>query len=104
MPKPLMRGDEAFHVAPAAGIGAEGAAVQHHFKHMQNLLGDFEVALIASVMEGDKNLIGQAAAIARRARHDDRRGLENIIPGFAHAILRRALYRECHDHIAKASL
>lgn len=104
MPKPLMRGDKAFHVAPAAGIRAEGAAVQHHFKHMQNLLGDFEVALIASVMEGDKNLIGQAAAVARRPRHDDRRGLENVIRGFAHAVLRRVLYREWHDYIANASL
>ena len=48
MPQPLMRSHEAFHVAPSPNTRS------------------MMLALIASMMKGNQNLIGQTPAIARR--------------------------------------
>ena len=57
MPEPLMSCDKAFHVAPPVPVGGQGAACQHHFKHMQKLFPHFQVALVAGVMKGNQNFV-----------------------------------------------
>jgi len=56
MPKPFMRGHKAFNALAAVGVGRHGAARQHAFQDMQQLLRDFIIALVAGVMEGQQIL------------------------------------------------
>ena len=65
VPQALVRRDKAFHVAPAGAVRGERAARQHHFEYVQELLRDLEISLIAGVMKGDQDLVGQTPAIAR---------------------------------------
>ena len=66
MPKPLVRGDQTFHIPAARAIWRQGTACQHHLKDMEQLLRNLEIALIASVMERDQDFVGQPPAITRR--------------------------------------
>src|SRR5579875_2185153 len=68
VPKPLVGGYQAFHVPPPAAVRRQRTAGEHHLKHMQQLLGDLKIALIAGLMESDHDFVGEAAAIARRRR------------------------------------
>ena len=101
VPQALVRRDQAFHVAPAVAVRGQRAARQHHLQDVQKLLGDFEVGLVASVMEGDQDLVRQPPAVARgpprrrqacrrrRSRRQGGRGLrrlehrlgERLLPG-----------------------
>ncbi len=65
VPEALMSGDQAFDALAAVGIWRDGSARQHVFEDMQQLLGDFVVALVAGMVEGDQDFIRQATAIAR---------------------------------------
>jgi len=58
VPEPLMRGDKAFHVAPAIAVAGEGAAHRHHFQDAQKMLGDIQVIGVAGLMKRDQNLVG----------------------------------------------
>ena len=57
VPKPLMRGDKTFHVAPPCAIGRQGPSGQHHFQHEKKLFRDLKVRLIAGVMKRDQNFV-----------------------------------------------
>src|SRR4051794_19182682 len=67
MPKTLVRGDQALHVAPARAVGCYRTARQHHLQNMQELLGHLEIALVAGVMKCDQDLIGETPAIPGRS-------------------------------------
>ncbi len=66
MPKAFVGGDEGFHASAAVSVGDNGSAGQQVFDYLQQLLGDIVIGLIAGVMEGDQDLVRQAAAVARR--------------------------------------
>jgi hypothetical protein len=57
MPKALVRGDEALHIAPSSDIRRLGSPRQHHLQHAQKLLGNLQIRLIAGVVEGDQDLV-----------------------------------------------
>ena len=57
VPEPLVRGDQAFHVASTRAVRRQRPTRQHHFQDVQKLLGDLEVALVAGVMECDQDLV-----------------------------------------------
>jgi hypothetical protein len=63
VPEPLMCGDQAASVV--APIWDCWPACHHHFEDGQQLLGHFEVALIAGVVESNEDLVGQPAGVAR---------------------------------------
>ena len=65
MPKPLVRGDQALHVAPPRAIRRQRTAGQHHLKDVQQLLGHLEIGLVAGVVEGDQHLVRQAPRVSR---------------------------------------
>ncbi len=67
VPEALMRGDQAFDAFAAVGVGGDGAAGEHAFQDVEELLADFVVALVAGVVEGDENFVRQPAAIAGRS-------------------------------------
>ena len=58
MPQPLMRGHQAFDGFPSVGVRRRCPAHEHGFQYAQQLFSDFIVALVASVMKGEENLIG----------------------------------------------
>ncbi len=60
-----MGGDQAFDALAAIGVRGDGAAGEHVFEDVQQLFGDFVVALVAGVMESDQDFVGQTAAVAR---------------------------------------
>ena len=64
VPEPLMCGDQAASVV--APIWDCWPACHHHFEDGQQLLGHFEVALIAGVVESNEDLVGQPAGVALR--------------------------------------
>jgi hypothetical protein len=53
MPEPLVRRDQALHVAPPGAVRRQWPAGQHHLQDVQQLLADFKIALIAGVMKRD---------------------------------------------------
>lgn len=58
---------QALDALAAVGVRRDGAPGQHVFEDKQQLLGNLIVSLIAGVMEGDEDFIGQASAITGRA-------------------------------------
>src|SRR6202012_4985959 len=46
-------------------VRCQRPARQHHFENVQQLLRDFEVALIAGMVERDQDLVREAPAVAR---------------------------------------
>jgi hypothetical protein len=59
MPQPLVGRDQAFHVAPPCAIGRKRPPGQHHLQDMKKLLRDFEIRLVAGVMESDQDFRGR---------------------------------------------
>jgi hypothetical protein len=70
LPKALMSGDQAFPGA-AIGPGREGGrSLDHELQQVQQLSRDLNVRLVACVMEGDEDLIGQTPGVAGRRGRD----------------------------------
>src|SRR4051794_6920581 len=63
MPEPLMRGNEALHVAPSGAVRRQRPARQHHLQNVQQLLGHLEIRLVAGMVERDQDLVRQATRV-----------------------------------------
>ncbi len=68
MPKALMRRNQALNAFAAVGIRRHGSAGEHGFQNMEQLLGNLIIALVAGMVEGEQDFIGQPAAVAWRTR------------------------------------
>jgi hypothetical protein len=69
-PKPLMGRDQTPHTAPLAARDFWSASGERHLKHVQQLLGNDVIALIACLVECEQNLVREAPLDARRGRGD----------------------------------
>ncbi len=65
VPEPLMRCDKAFERLAPVLLGRHAAARQHGFEAFQQLFGDNQVLGIAGMVERDKYLVRQPAALPR---------------------------------------
>lgn len=64
--------DETLDAATAVPIGMGWTPGQHNLEGTQQMLGDFQVGGIASMMKCDQNLVRQPAGVARQT---GRRGI-----------------------------
>jgi hypothetical protein len=62
-----VRCDQAFLGPTISPRWEDGRSGGHKFEHAQQASCDFDVPLIAGMMEGDQDLVGQAPGVARRA-------------------------------------
>jgi hypothetical protein len=67
MPQALVRRDQALRIPPPRTIGNCRWPPRHRLQDMEQLLRDGKVILIAGMVEGDQDLVGQAPAVAWRA-------------------------------------
>ena len=58
VPESLMRGDQGIRIAASIVDLCQWRPCQHHPEDVQQLLRNFEIALIAGVMERDQDLVG----------------------------------------------
>ena len=63
--KPLMGRDQTFLCPAIFSVRQTGRPRGHEFQHVQQLPGDLDVSLVACVMKGDEDLIGQAPGVTR---------------------------------------
>src|ERR1700677_2367697 len=63
-PKPLVRCDQAF-LGPTISPRQAARPLGHKFEHRQQGNRDFDVPLIAGMMEGDQDLVGKAPGVPR---------------------------------------
>ncbi|WP_353212023.1 hypothetical protein [Rhodovarius sp.] len=59
LPKPLMRLDQAVHIAPAIGAGIDLLAGEHHFQCPQQLVSHLIISLITGLVEGGQDFVRQ---------------------------------------------
>lgn len=60
-----MRGDQGLHGAAPIGLYLARAPREHRFENLEELLRHLKLLLVAGLVEGDQNLVGQAAGITR---------------------------------------
>ncbi len=60
-----MRSDEALDIPPAVMRDTLRRSGHHTFKDVKQLRGDVQVALVASLMESNQDLVGQSARVPR---------------------------------------
>lgn len=63
-PKPLMGGNEAFKVLATIRVRRGRTPGQHHLQDPKEILRDFEIPLIARMVEGNEDLVRKAARMA----------------------------------------
>jgi hypothetical protein len=56
-PKPLMRRDQAVHIAPSVAAWGQSRAGQRHLQNMKQLLRYLEIRLVAGLMKGTQDLV-----------------------------------------------
>jgi len=85
VPQPLMRRHQTLDAAPSVAVRGIRAAGEHAFQNVQQLLGHVEIGLVAGVVEGDQDFVGQPPTIARRARAG---GFPCGVVAFTHVLVR----------------
>jgi hypothetical protein len=60
-----MRSDEALDIPPAVMRDTLRRSGHHAFKDVKQLRSDVQIALVASLMESNQDLVGQSARVSR---------------------------------------
>lgn len=100
MPKALVRGYKALYAAAPVAIRVGRAPGQHGFQDLKQVLGNFQIGCVASVMEGNQHFIRKPPGVARNASW--RGGALDYI-GWRHHIVHILLKTAFHvmPHISK---
>jgi hypothetical protein len=61
LPKPLISGDQAFFAPAISAVWQTDRSVHHEFQDLEQLFCGLDIPLIAGVVEGDQDFVGQAA-------------------------------------------